>query len=331
MATFADLSHHQAAVDLAAYARTHDRVVLKATEGTGFLDPLFTTRWRQAGQLGLARVAYHYARTEFTGASEFAWFLSRVQAAGGLGPRDWLCLDAEDTRTPAGARQQATEFTAAAVAAGHPNGLVYTGVWYANPNRLTPDAFAPGWRRLWLSDYTTGQPDAAIEVPAGWSRGHIVARQYTDRMIGVGGISTACDYNRVMLDWIDQTQESGDDMSAEDVAAINKETDRLVDAAFAALTTGRRLDGTVISPGHQARSLEGILGKVNDAVQAATSALAQATAARAEAAAARAEAAAARAAVESLPTSGGGTGSSPTSGDLTGTVTVHLTPLPEPR
>jgi len=44
---FADLSHHQADVDLPAYARAgHDRVFFKATQGTTDTDPAFAARWR---------------------------------------------------------------------------------------------------------------------------------------------------------------------------------------------------------------------------------------------------------------------------------------------
>ncbi len=200
---FADLSHHQGSVDLAAYARAgHDRVMLKATEGTGFLDGQFTARWRQAGQLGLKRGAYHFLRNALPGGEQWAWFISAVRRAGPLQPGDWLCLDSEDPATPGRAVAASREFCAAAVAAGFPDGEVYTGRWYADPNGLTAAVFPPGWRRLWLSDYTPAQ----VALPAGWTQAQLVALQFTDKGT-VPGIGTPCDYNRVVNDWHTSTED----------------------------------------------------------------------------------------------------------------------------
>ena len=216
---FSDLSHHQGSVDLAAYARAgHDRVMLKATEGTGFLDGQFTARWRQAGTLGLKRGAYHFLRNALPGDEQWAWFISAVRRAGPLQPGDWLCLDSEDTATPARAAACSREFTAAAVAAGFRDGEVYTGRWYADPNGLTAAVFPPGWRRLWLSDYTPAQ----VALPAGWTQAQLVALQFTDKAT-VPGIGTPCDYNRVLHDWHTTAPEDG--MSRADIDAINANTD----------------------------------------------------------------------------------------------------------
>jgi lysozyme len=202
MTSFADLSHHNAPVDLAAYkAAGHDRVVLKATEGTFFVDPTFTTRWKQAKQVGLARVAYHFARAKFNGADEFDHFLSVVNAAGGLGPRDRLCLDVEDSDTPNRAGANAREFAARAVQRGVMTGLVYSYRYYMINHAVAPSQFPPGWRQLWLADYTAGQADTAIELGAGWDRSQVVARQYTDKAT-FAGVNGTCDGNRVVKDWL---------------------------------------------------------------------------------------------------------------------------------
>jgi lysozyme len=197
---FADLSHHQAGVDLAAYrAAGHDRVVLKATEGPSFVDPAFVARWREAGRLRLVRVAYHFARAANSGTAECDHFMRTVRAAG-LEQDDWLCLDVEDTETPGRAAAHAREFTTHAVQLGRPDGLVYTGRWYADPNKVTAATFPPGWRRLWLSDYGR-KADADITLPAGWSRAQLAARQYTDGA-EVAGVRSRCDHSRVLNDWL---------------------------------------------------------------------------------------------------------------------------------
>lgn len=230
--TYADVSHHQGTIDWPAYAASHDRVMIKATGGATdgtlrYVDPQFAVNWRGAGAVGLRRGAYHYARNNNAGADEWAWFLDRLNAAGGLRPGDWLCYDQEDT-LPGGqglARQRTQEFIAAAVAAGHPDGEIYSGKWYLDPAGIRSSDVLVGWRRLWLSDYTAGQADSDVELPAGWGRDLIVERQFTDQAT-VAGIASPCDCSRVLQEWI--TQE--DTMSQADVDAINAHTDTAVDA-----------------------------------------------------------------------------------------------------
>lgn len=198
MKPFADTSHYQASVDLAAYkAAGHDRIVFKATEGATGTDPVFADRWRLAGQLGLARGAYHFGRSG-DGAVEWRHFSGVVKAAG-LTAADLLILDSEDPGNERYARTHAAAFCHAATADGHPVGAVYSGAWYATPARLTPDVLPAGWRQLWISDYS-GTTDNVIGLPAGWARAQVIARQYTDRatLPGIG----ACDASRVIRDWL---------------------------------------------------------------------------------------------------------------------------------
>ncbi len=193
---FADISHHQTAVDLDAYAAGGHRIIaMKATEADVWTDATFTDRWHRAGQLGLVRRAYAFLRTPISGARQFDHLLATVQAAGGLKPGDLLCQDVEDvgyspddpTRAARIARAAAcsVEFTARALAAGFPVGWTYTGRWYAGPAGLTAALLPPGWRRGWFSDTT---PDV-IELPAGWTRDQVVAVQYTDHadLPGISG------------------------------------------------------------------------------------------------------------------------------------------------
>lgn len=218
--SFADISHYQS-VDLAAYkAGGYDRIVMKATGGATdgtlrFVDPTFIARWRHAGELGLARVAYHFARNNNSGYDEFAWCWGQIHAAGGMTGRDVLCYDQEDNRSPqtiALARQRTREFVAAAVKAGVVTGWVYSGRWFLEPAGIAASDVPSGWRQLWISDYTPGQADDAIEVPAGWARAHIVARQYADNA-GFPGIPAPCDANRVIREWLE------DDVTAAEVWA----------------------------------------------------------------------------------------------------------------
>jgi GH25 family lysozyme M1 (1,4-beta-N-acetylmuramidase) len=47
-----DISHHQQQVDLARANPHVNFVFLKATDGTGFVDGTFATRWQKLAQLG---------------------------------------------------------------------------------------------------------------------------------------------------------------------------------------------------------------------------------------------------------------------------------------
>lgn len=200
---FADISSHQAGTDLAAYAAAgHDRILLKATEGLTYTNPYFAGWWRRAGQLGLARGAYHYALPSTCGGTEAAdRFLAVVQAAGGVGSRDWLTLDAEDPAEngPKAARY-AVDFCRHLEALGHPAGHLYSGTWYLQPAGITAAMLPAGWRRLHLANYSR-VPDMTMPLPACWNRDQVVVRQYTStaRQSGIPGPS---DRNRVLHEWL---------------------------------------------------------------------------------------------------------------------------------
>jgi GH25 family lysozyme M1 (1,4-beta-N-acetylmuramidase) len=216
MKTFADISHHQGAVDMSAYARAgHDRIVMKATEGIGFTDSRFAANWKAAGDLGLARVVYSYAQAEDNGAADFDHLLDVVNKAGGLGPRDIFCIDVEDVDDPgdmARAQFHVREFTNRAAARGFAEGLLYTGRWYANPAHVDPSDCAPGWRKLWISHYDQSVPDDQILLPTGWTRDQVVARQFTASAT-VAGVTGPCDLSRLFRDWIINPSPKEDPMA----------------------------------------------------------------------------------------------------------------------
>jgi lysozyme len=219
---FADISHHNGTPDLAAYkAAGHERIVIKATEGTGFIDPMFKRNWQLAGKVGLRRVAYHFARAKFNGADEFDFFYKVVQDAGGFGERDSACLDVEDPDTPTRAAAEAREFATRAAAKGVTNGLIYTYNYYGVHEHISPTLFPAGWRHMWMADYTVGQADSDIELGAGWTRDQVVARQYTDKAI-VAGIGST-DYSRLEHEWltaVDAVSTTEDEVTPEQMKTL---------------------------------------------------------------------------------------------------------------
>ena len=74
-----DVSHHQSEIDWRAVRAAGIRFAyLKATEGGDFTDPRFERNWRDAGDAGIARGAYHFFSLCRTAETQAANFLSSV-------------------------------------------------------------------------------------------------------------------------------------------------------------------------------------------------------------------------------------------------------------
>ncbi|MCX6398827.1 MAG: GH25 family lysozyme [Propionibacteriales bacterium] len=84
-----DASHHQGPID---WARVADHGVafayLKASEGTGFVDPRFADHRTAAGRYGIAVAGYHYFQLCSDGAAQAAHFIEVLgeQGPGALAP-----------------------------------------------------------------------------------------------------------------------------------------------------------------------------------------------------------------------------------------------------
>jgi len=200
---FADIASYQAGANLATYrASGPDRILIKASQGvSGTPNPYFPDWWNTAGSVGLVRGAYHFATTGHTPADEASNFLAKVQAAGGVGPTDWLCIDAESPSNPTFAHgAYIAAIVTALVSAGHTSGVIYSGTWWLRPAGLTAAMLPPGWRQLHIADYST-TPDGSIGLPPGWTRDQIVARQYTSAATQPG-IPGPSDRSRVLHEWL---------------------------------------------------------------------------------------------------------------------------------
>lgn len=203
MTEFADISVFQHGAALSAYAAAgYDRIMIKATQGLTYTYPDFAPWWRLAGQLGLARGAYHYAQPSTANATgEADFFLSTVAAAGGFGPRDWVELDSESPSVPSPTNgQYMVALAERLVSHGRTAAVLYSGKWWLEPAHLTAAMLPAGYRQLHLSDYTTA-PDATMPIPAGWDRSQVVARQYTSAA-SQPGIPGGSDRSRVLRDWL---------------------------------------------------------------------------------------------------------------------------------
>jgi lysozyme len=82
-----DISHHQTEIDWEILARANlDFVFIKATEGGNHKDTKFAEYWKRAGELGLARGAYHYFTFCKSGKEQAENYIHTVPDGPGLLP-----------------------------------------------------------------------------------------------------------------------------------------------------------------------------------------------------------------------------------------------------
>lgn len=86
-----DLSHHNDSVNLKAvkYSGKWFFVFLKSTQGIGFIDNHFKSRWGECGSVGLLRSAYHYFEPGQDGVAQAKHMLS---VTGTLEKGDLPCV-----------------------------------------------------------------------------------------------------------------------------------------------------------------------------------------------------------------------------------------------
>lgn len=177
-----DLSHHNGNVDLAqAKAAGIVGVLHKATQGTGFVDPMYAGNRAKAQVAGLLWGAYHFGVGE-DGVEQADFFLKTVQPS----PRDLVVLDFEtNPQGPNMTLDQARAFVSRIVEKlGRFPGF-YSGFFIKELLGAQSDpVLSKCW--FWLSQYT---PTAV--VPVNWPSWTMW--QYTDggQIPGIG----RCDRN----------------------------------------------------------------------------------------------------------------------------------------
>lgn len=72
-----------------------DFAMMKATEGTGFIDPEFDRNWSEAGEIGIFRFAYHYFHPELDPATQAEFFIDTVKGTGSFKSGDNMTMDYE--------------------------------------------------------------------------------------------------------------------------------------------------------------------------------------------------------------------------------------------
>ena len=221
MAEFVDISNNQGAdPDWAAYAVGHSLIALKASEGTSFKDGTFSRRWKAAGEAGLARWAYHFAKPGISGSAQADYLIDIVEAVGSLGGRDRICLDVEGSGWGAGEAAKLTkDFASRSKNRGYQKGVVYTGAYFRTSQKIAQPS---GWL-WWIASYGT----AIAPTPCD-------AWQFTDKAT-VAGMPTQVDYSHLYVTLEDE------DMTPDEIRAAVKP---LIDDLGKVLLAAARADGT---------------------------------------------------------------------------------------
>lgn len=90
MLNFIDISSYQASLNLAAVSKSVQGVIIKATQGTGYVNPYCDRHYQQASKCGLLRGFYHFAGTDKPEAeAEYFWNNCRNYFRDGIPVLDW--------------------------------------------------------------------------------------------------------------------------------------------------------------------------------------------------------------------------------------------------
>lgn len=192
MLTGFDVSNNQPNINprLAHSAGGQAFVFCKASEGTGFTDPLWVAGRPQAARAaGLKPGAYHYAHLVNDPHHEASHFLHALDQGGGRRHGDLpCCLDFEDPANPHDKHGNYAwiDIFSRAVHQHTGRGIVlYTGPYYADEHL---DYLPPLARVLWIAAY----PSLIIPQVARRSGGRVLFHQYSDHG-HVPGVPAACD------------------------------------------------------------------------------------------------------------------------------------------
>lgn len=176
MLNFIDISSHQADLDLVAVSNSIQGVIVKATEGTSYVNPCCDGHYRQARGAGLLRGFYHFAgRGDPLAEASFFYRNVLGYLHDGIPVLDWEGVHGNGGPV----FEQSVDWVNRFVRRFH--GL--TGIWpwiYANPWRFDQGGVERNCAR-WVASYP-GVAHPAFAEAASWkcpdADGNVVAWQF---------------------------------------------------------------------------------------------------------------------------------------------------------
>ena len=166
-------------IDWDAVARSGIQfVILKATEGTSYIDPSFADHWAGAKKAGLLVSAYHMFWGNLSASAQAEHFLSTMGDRVADFP---LSLDVELNKGVGNIGAGVEEMLLALEAGDGRKPVVYTAqsIWGSLVG------WAPGWKDywLWVADYDAASP----AIPAGWDSYTFWQHSSTGSVSGISG------------------------------------------------------------------------------------------------------------------------------------------------
>lgn len=233
MLNFIDISSYQSGLDLAAVSGSIHGVIVKATEGTSYVNPDCDRHYLQAGEAGLLRGFYHFAGTGDPSA-EAAFFYRNVMGYlhDGIPVLDWegVCRDGRPVF------DQPVEWVNGFVRQFH----ALTGIWpwiYANPWRFNRGGVEPDCAR-WVASYPAVAHPSFAQA-ASWrcpvADGNVVAWQFCSdgRLPGYGANLDCSVYYGDRESWLRYADSGtsagggGDGVAADPPVTLENETYRI--------------------------------------------------------------------------------------------------------
>jgi GH25 family lysozyme M1 (1,4-beta-N-acetylmuramidase) len=194
-----DVSHYQGTIDWAKVKAAGVRFVyMKATESTGYVDPMLKTYVAGARGVGLPIGFYHFARPNADATAQADFFVNTIKSVAGDYGDLIPVLDLEEPADGSGDINQivkwASDFITHVQQLTGKQVMMYTGGWFVNQYNGLHNAFSS--LPLWMSAYRNTAPSDC----GGWTSWTVW--QYSDKGT-VDGISGNVDVNvAVSLDAI---------------------------------------------------------------------------------------------------------------------------------
>jgi len=175
-----DVSHYQELIDWPKVkASGVSFAIIKASEGTGYVDPMFEENFRGAVDAGIIPGTYHFFLPRFDALLQANHYLSTIKEIVGSHPCLPPCIDLETAgATKAAMNASVSSFMQELERVSGRPGMLYTspGFWSTylpvpvfNQYRLTISTIDWAVKNpLWLAHYTTGWP-SQVYPWAGWT------------------------------------------------------------------------------------------------------------------------------------------------------------------
>ena len=174
-----DVSHYQEEID---WKKVKDSgvsfAIIKASEGSSDIDPMFETNFRGAVDAGILPGTYHFYLPLLDAAAQAAHYLSVIREVTGNQACLPPCIDIETAGVTRAAMNTGVQTFMQAISSDEQKGMIYTsnGFW----STYLPSPVLSGnhlkfadvdWALeypLWLAHYTTGWP-SQVYPWAGWT------------------------------------------------------------------------------------------------------------------------------------------------------------------